>query len=70
MTWGWQDVAALAVVAACLAYLLRRAWRAVARTPASGCAIGCGSCPSAAGGRRAAGPILPVESLGRPVPRR
>jgi hypothetical protein len=46
---GWQDLAALVVVAAAALYLLQSARRSLwpaARASQSGCASGCGSCPS------------------------
>jgi hypothetical protein len=38
MTWGWQDLAALAVVASALAYLARKFVPGLSRKPAGGCA--------------------------------
>lgn len=45
---GWQDIAALGVVALALGYLGRSAYRVASarRTAGLGCGSGCGSCPS------------------------
>jgi hypothetical protein len=45
MTFDWQNVAALAIVLTAAVYLIRRAWRTVAKKRAGGCGA-CGSCPA------------------------
>jgi hypothetical protein len=63
MTWGWQDVVALTLVAVALAYLARRAWRTLARRPSGGCATGCGACPVGQGKQQSGGPDLTTDGL-------
>jgi len=46
MNLGWQDLAALGIVFAAVLYLSRLALSAFAGKKGSGCASGCGSCPS------------------------
>lgn len=46
MTFDWQDLSALAVVAVAVLYLARLGLAAVSSR--GGCGSGCGSCPSAA----------------------
>ena len=51
MHFGWQDLAALAIVAFAAIYLLRQAWRVVRRRPNGGCG-GCSSCPTKPGSQK------------------
>ena len=44
MEFGWQDIAALAIVFLAAGYLVRPAWNAVARKQTSGCGPACGGC--------------------------
>lgn len=50
MTFDWQDLSALAVVAVAVLYLARLGLAAVSSrsSSAGGCGSGCGSCPSGA----------------------
>jgi hypothetical protein len=52
MDFGWQDIAAVMVVAWAALYLARRLWQALARRQRAGCG-GCAACP---GGGQTHGP--------------
>jgi hypothetical protein len=43
---AWQTWIAIALCLAAAAYVLRRAWLAVAERNVEGCGSGCGKCPS------------------------
>lgn len=69
MSWGWQEVGALGLVAAAAAYLARLSWRAVRRTTSGGgCGAGAfGSCPSSRAPAATAGPpgsFVALDALG------
>jgi hypothetical protein len=72
MTFDWQDLAALGVVAVAVAYLARLGIAAVSRRgdSAGGCGSGCGSCPvgpsSTAGRAHANGKGGPLVTIGPP----
>jgi hypothetical protein len=58
MNWGWQDLVALLLVSAALAYLARKVWRLRARPSSTGCGVGgCGSCPMTSCARPASDPV-------------
>lgn len=59
MNWDWQTLAALAVVAVCLGYLLRQ----LVHYARGGTASQCGSCPSKNQSQR--GRALPLVELKR-----
>lgn len=46
MTFDWQSVIALALVASAAAYILRRVWIVIARRQQARCASGCATCPA------------------------
>jgi hypothetical protein len=60
MNFGWQDVAALAIVGFAAIYLLRQAWRLLRRRP-TGCG-GCSGCPTKPGSR----PLVSLNVLQQP----
>ncbi len=65
---NWQDLIALAIVAAAAGYLVRRGWLTFVRKRAGGCGAGCGSC--AAGSNQAEGkPLVTIGEIRRPQAR-
>jgi hypothetical protein len=65
MTGDWQDLVALALVGAALAYLVRLVVRQTLRRSGGGCATGgCGSCPVAS---KAPGRAREVKTNGMPA---
>jgi hypothetical protein len=60
----WQNLAALAIVLAAAAYLIRRAWLTLAKKRASGCGA-CASCP-AASANPAGKSLMQLEAFVKP----
>lgn len=69
---SWQDLVALTVVCLALAYLVHRARRLMFSGATSGCAEGCGTCPSAQRNgsklaRNRPADLVLIENLGKPT---
>jgi hypothetical protein len=65
MDFDWQTVAVVLVIGIACAYLVRAAWRTVARRRAAACG-GCGSCPAEAGTQQRQ--IVGVAQLSESLP--
>jgi hypothetical protein len=61
MVGSWQDVVALSLVLAALAYLVRRFRGVTGRTTSAGCSAGCGSCSLKHGT-----PVVTIGGIGSP----
>jgi hypothetical protein len=64
VTADWQSIAALAIVIAAVAFLVRKVWRAATSKQRPGCGS-CGSCPSSRPGKS----LVSID-LAPPVDRR
>jgi len=67
MMTGWQNLAAMALVAAAGAYLVRQSWLVLARKKSSGCGS-CAKCPADAMSSDGT-PLVSIDALAPSAPR-
>lgn len=58
MTFGWQDIAVLAICLAAALYVARAVWKSLAGRASAGCGASCGKCSTSQ-----AKPVQQIEPL-------